>query len=63
MLKMTNPWVFLIIGFGLIAMTAFEFQGLTFVYPSIIAFSMGLYFMLRDNKEELEEVKKEFKNS
>lgn len=54
MLKMTNPWVFLIIGFGLITLTAFEFNGLTFVYPSIISFSMGLYFMLREDKKENE---------
>ena len=59
MLKMTNPWIYLLIGYGLITLTAFEFNGLTFVYPSIIAFSMGLYFMLRDDTVQLEELKEE----
>ena len=56
---MTNPWIYLLIGYGLITLTAFEFNGLTFVYPSIIAFSMGLYFMLRDDTVQLEELKEE----
>jgi len=51
MLKITNPWIFLIIGFVLIGLTAFEFQGFTFVIPSIIAFVMSLYFVTQDYEE------------
>ncbi len=51
MLKITNPWIFLIIGFVLIGLTAFEFQGLTFLLSSIIAFVMSLYFVSRDYEE------------
>jgi len=51
MLKITNPWIFLIIGFVLIGMTALEFQGMTFVISSVIAFVMSLYFTTRDIEE------------
>ena len=51
MLKITNPWIFLIIGFVLIGLTVLEFQGMTFVIPSIIAFVMSLYFVSRDYEE------------
>jgi len=51
MLNITNPWIFLIIGFVLIGLTALEFQGLTFVISSIIAFVMSLYFVTRDLEE------------
>ncbi len=51
MLKITNPWIFLIIGFVLIGLTALEFQGLTFVISSVIAFVMSLYFVSRDLEE------------
>ncbi len=51
MLKITNPWIFLIIGFVLIGLTAFEFQGFTFLLSSIIAFVMSLYFVSRDYEE------------
>jgi len=51
MLKITNPWIFLIIGFVLIGLTALEFQGLTFVISSVIAFVMSLYFVTRDLEE------------
>ena len=51
MLKITNPWIFLIIGFVLLGLTALEFQGLTFVIPSVIAFVMSLYFVTRDLEE------------
>ena len=52
MIKITNPWIFVLIGFVLIGLTALDFQGLTFVIPSIIAFVMALYFVLKDNEEE-----------
>jgi len=49
MLKITNPWIFLIIGFVLIGLTTLDlFHGLTFLIPSIIAFVMSLYFVSRD---------------
>jgi len=48
MLKITNPWIFLIIGFVLLGLTALEFQGMTFVISSVIAFVMSLYFATRD---------------
>jgi len=52
MLKITNPWIFLIIGFVLIGLTVLDlFHGLTFLIPSIIAFVMSLYFMSRDYEE------------
>ena len=51
MLKITNPWIFLIIGFVLIGLTALEFQGMTFVISSVIAFVMSLYFATRDIEE------------
>ncbi len=51
MLKITNPWIFLIIGFVLIGLTALEFQGMTFVISSVIAFVMSLYFTTRDIEE------------
>jgi len=51
MLKITNPWIFLIIGFVLLGLTAIEFQGLTFVMSSVIAFVMSLYFVSRDYEE------------
>jgi len=51
MLNVTNPWIFLIIGFVLIGLTAIEFQGLTFAISSIIAFVMSLYFVSRDYEE------------
>ncbi len=51
MLKITNPWIFLIIGFVLIGLTAFEFQGFTFLLSSIITFVMSLYFVSRDYEE------------
>jgi membrane protein implicated in regulation of membrane protease activity len=51
MLKITNPWIFLIIGFVLIGLTALEFQGMTFVISSVIAFVMSLYFVTRDIEE------------
>ena len=51
MLNITNPWIFLIIGFVLLGLTAIEFQGLTFVIPSVIAFVMSLYFVTRDLEE------------
>jgi len=52
MLKITNPWIFLIIGFVLLGLTAIDlFHGLTFVIPSVIAFVMSLYFATRDIEE------------
>ena len=51
MLKITNPWIFLIIGFVLLGLTALEFQGMTFVISSVIAFVMSLYFVTRDIEE------------
>ena len=51
MLKITNPWIFLIIGFVLLGLTALKFQGMTFVIPSVIAFVMSLYFVTRDIEE------------
>ncbi len=51
MLNITNPWIFLIIGFVLLGLTALEFQGLTFVMSSVIAFVMSLYFVTRDLEE------------
>ena len=51
MLNITNPWIFLIIGFVLIGLTALEFQGMTFVISSVIAFVMSLYFVSRDTEE------------
>jgi len=51
MLNVTNPWIFLIIGFVLMGLTAIEFQGLTFAISSIIAFVMSLYFVSRDYEE------------
>ena len=51
MLKVTNPWIFLIIGFVLLGLTAIEFQGLTFTISSIIAFVMSLYFVTRNIEE------------
>jgi len=51
MLNITNPWIFLIIGFVLLGLTALEFQGLTFVISSVIAFVMSLYFVTRDIEE------------
>ncbi len=51
MLKITNPWIFLIIGFVLIGLTTLEIQGLTFLLSSIIAFVMSLYFATRDIEE------------
>ena len=51
MLKITNPWIFLIIGFVLLGLTALEFQGMTFVISSVIAFVMSLYFATRDIEE------------
>jgi membrane protein implicated in regulation of membrane protease activity len=51
MLNITNPWIFLIIGFVLIGLTALEFQGMTFVISSVIAFVMSLYFTTRDIEE------------
>jgi len=47
MLKITNPWIFLIIGFVLLGMTAFEFQGLIFALASLILFVLSLYFVSR----------------
>jgi membrane protein implicated in regulation of membrane protease activity len=46
-LKITNPWVLLIIGFVLLGMTAFEFQGLIFALASLIPFVLSLYFVSR----------------
>jgi len=46
MLKITNPWIFLIIGFVLIGLSAFTFQEL--IIASVIAFVLGLYFEYRD---------------
>ncbi len=51
MLNITNPWIFLIIGFVLLGLTALEFQGMTFVISSVIAFVMSLYFTTRDIEE------------
>jgi len=51
MLNVTNPWIFLIIGFVLLGLTALEFQGLTFAISSVIAFVMSLYFVTRDLEE------------
>ena len=51
MLQITNPWIFLIIGFGLLGITVFEFQGVTFIFPSIIAFVMSLYFVTRNYED------------
>jgi len=50
-LKITNPWIFLIIGFVLLGLTGIEFQGFTFAIPSVIAFVMSLYFVTRDIEE------------
>jgi len=47
MLKITNPWILLIIGFVLLGMTAFEFQGLIFALASLIPFVLSLYFVPR----------------
>jgi len=46
-LKITNPWVLLIIGFVLLGMTAFEFQGLILALASLITFVLSLYFVSR----------------
>ncbi len=54
MLKITNPWIFLIIGFVLLGLTALEFQGMTFVISSVIAFVMSLYFVTRDLEEPIQ---------
>jgi len=51
MLNITNPRIFLIIGFVLLGLTALEFQGMTFVISSVIAFVMSLYFVTRDVEE------------
>ncbi len=51
MLRITNPWIFLIIGFVLIGLTAFDLQGFTFAIPSVIAFVMSLYFVSLDFEE------------
>jgi len=51
MLNITNPRIFLIIGFVLLGLTALEFQGMTFVISSVIAFVMSLYFVTRDIEE------------
>ncbi len=51
MLNITNPGIFLIIGFVLLGLTALEFQGMTFVISSVIAFVMSLYFVTRDIEE------------
>jgi len=63
MLEITNPWILLVIGFVLMGLTAFDYLSLGFAVASIIPFVLGLYYMLRDNKEKLEEVKKDFDNS
>jgi len=49
MLKITNPWILLIIGFVLIGLTAFTFQEL--IFASVIAFVLSLYFVSRDYEE------------
>jgi len=52
MFKITDPRIFLIIGFGLIGLTALDlFHGLTFLIPSVIAFVMSLYFVTRNTEE------------
>ena len=51
MLQVTNPWIFLIIGFGLIGISTLEILGTTFLYPSIIAFVISLYFVARKYEE------------
>jgi len=51
MINITNPWIFLIIGFVLLGLTALEFQGMTFVISSVIAFVMSLYFVTQDIEE------------
>ena len=52
MLKITNPWIFLIIGFVLIGLSVLDFfHGLTFLIPSMMAFVMSLYFATRDIEE------------
>ena len=54
MLQIRNPWIFLIIGFVLLGVSVVEFQGMTFVYPSIIAFAISLYFVSRYFEEPKE---------
>ena len=51
MLQITNPWIFLIIGFVLLGLTALEFQGFTFAISSVIAFVMSLFFVTRNMEE------------
>jgi len=51
MIKVTNPWIFVLIGFVLLGLTALDFQGLTFAIPSVIAFVMALYFLAKDKEE------------
>jgi len=46
MLKITNPWIFLIIGFVLIVLSTFTLQEL--IFASVIAFVLSLYFASRD---------------
>jgi len=55
MLKITYSWIFLIMGFVLIGLTTIEFQGITFVLSSIIAFVMALYYLIRDDEEYIQE--------
>ena len=55
MLKITYTWIFLIMGFVLIGLTTIEFQGITFVLSSIIAFVMALYYLIRDDEEYIQE--------
>jgi len=46
-LKITNPWILLIIGFVLLGMTALVFQELIFALASLIPFVLSLYFVSR----------------
>jgi len=46
-LKITNPWILLIIGFVLLGMTALVFQELVFALASLIPFVLSLYFVSR----------------
>ncbi len=55
MLQIRNPWIFLIIGFVLIGISVLEFEAISLLYPSIIAFVMSLYFVSR-NFEQPKEV-------
>ena len=59
MQKITYVWIFLIMGFVLLGITAIEFQGITFVYASVIAFVMSLYYVRREDKVDIQEAKSE----